>query len=129
MTRKRNDGSITREQATPEQIRCWNCLSSVFGGDHHLGPVKPCANGIEITTMRELATFDDGSRRRTGMVAELCIAAHLYAVRIGVEGVSRHKLKITAFPRKHDAAGQQWERHPSLAELSAKCVEINGGDA
>ena len=128
MTRKRNDGSITRAEATPEQIRCWDCLSSVVGGDHHLGKVRPNANGIEISLWGEIATFDDGTSRTSGMIAVLCLAAHRDGIRIGIASGGIGRLKITAHPRRH-GTGQQWEVHPSLEDLAAKCIEMAKGDA
>ena len=128
MTRKRNDGSITRAEATPEQIRCWDCLSSVVGGDHHLGKVRPCGNGIAIRLWGEIATFDDGWSRTSGLLTDLTVAAHHYGIQIGIASGGIGRLKITAHPRRH-GTGQQWEVHPSLEDLAAKCIEMAKGDA
>ena len=117
MKRKRKDGSITRAEATPEQLRCWDCLSSVVGGDHHLGKVKSNANGIAVIIYAEVATCDDD------LMTRMVLAAHRDAVRIGIESSAGVRLKITAHPRRH-GYGQYWERHPSLAELIAKCSEV-----
>ena len=117
MTRKRKDGSITRAEATPEQLRCWDCLSSVVRGDHHLGKVKPNGDGIAVTIYAEVATFDDD------LMTRLVLAAHRDAVRISIASSSGLRLKITAHPRRH-GDGQYWQRHPSLTELAAQCSEV-----
>lgn len=120
MTRTRNDGSITREQATPEQIRCWDCLSSVVGGDHHMGKVRPCGNGIAVNIYVEVSTFDDD------LMTRLVLASHRDAIRIGIASSAGLRLKITAHPRRH-GSGRQWEVHPSLEDLAEKCIEMAKG--
>lgn len=117
-TRKARPDELARTAATPEQLRCWDCLSSVVGGSHHLGLVRACGFGIRTTLHGEAATFDGD------LMTRLVLAAHRDAVRIAIESSGPHRIGVTAHPRRH-GEGNQFERHPSLADLARRCAEMD----
>lgn len=117
-TRKARPGELTRSAATPDQLRCWDCLSSVVGGDHHLGPVEACGFGIRARLHGEAATFDGD------LMTRLVLAAHRDAVRISIQSSGPHRIGVEAHPRRH-GEGNQFERHPSLVDLVRRCAEMD----
>lgn len=98
---------------TEDQLYCKKVLAELYGGDHHLDPVKPCGDGISMRARRgEISTFD------FDLMTAMVVAAHQYCVRIGVGPASPRELEITLHRRQ--PTGGMSGRHPSLADLSAR---------
>lgn len=103
---------------SPDQQTCIEVLSEVFGGRHHLPRIHENGTGIAINISRDLTTYDGN------LLTELVLAAHKYAVRIGVESSGPGMVKITAYKRKHGKKQDLkfWEYHPDLDDLAAMCI-------
>lgn len=112
---------LTRKTCTPDQLRCWNALSWVVGGDHHFdGPVYECGKGIAVSHFGGVDTFDGDEMTR------LVLVAHADLVRISVVNGGPQQVKLEAHPRKE--SGSLYERHPSLDDLIAAAVKIGKHD-
>jgi len=101
-----------KEALTPDQELCKATLSEWAYGAHHLPPVKTFGQGIAVSWIGDMSTFDfDGLTR-------LVLIAHRDAVRISIQAGSPRAIRIIASKRKHGSDLKMWERHPSLDDLS-----------
>ena len=110
---------LSRKDCTPEQLRCWQALSWLVGGDHRIHhTVYECGRGIETTMSGEAATWD-GS-----LLTQMVLIAHCDAVRVSVDGSggpNRYKLMI--HPREHGR--EEWSRlHPTLDDLIEAATKL-----
>ncbi len=115
---------LTREAATPDQVRCWNALSDLVRGDHHIrGNVYACGTGISVFRHGEFATFDGSELTR------LVLIAHRDSVRFAISGGGFGRMEITVHPRKaqKETVLRFSERHPTLHDLVASAIEMNAG--
>lgn len=110
---------LTRDTCNPHQLRCWNALSYVVMGDHHLPrKVYECGNGIKASFVGEAATFD-GS-----MLTRLVLVAHADAVRFAISGSGPNRFSVTAHPRSH-ASTRCMSRHPTLKDLADESIAFS----
>lgn len=107
-----------RDNLTPDQQICADVLAEVFGGYHHLPRIHENGTGIAVNVHADLTTHDGNK------LTELVLAAHKYAVRIGVESSGPGLVKITAYKRQHGdkRSLKFWEYHPDLKDLSDACL-------
>lgn len=103
---------LTRDTCTPQQLRCWDALSYVVGGDHRLPRnVYECGEGIKASFTGEAATYDDS------LLTRLVLVAHADAVRFAISGSGPYLFAITAHPRSHEHICFMG-RHPTLRDLA-----------
>lgn len=115
---KRNDDLLTRDTATPDQIRCWDVLATAVGGLHHLPRnVYQCGRGIRVHFTCEFATYDGD------MLTRMVLYGHRDCVRvaIGPGGGPRH-VCVTAHPRESQMTSLAM-RHATLDDLRTR-IEI-----
>jgi hypothetical protein len=112
---------------TPDQEYCKATLAEWAGGEHHLDEVKPFGDGVRVSWIGDLSTYDyDG-------LTSLVILAHRDGVRIGVKCGGPRMIKIMAWRRAKGAlidgkqtglrgslAMSQW--HPGLDNLIAQAT-------
>jgi hypothetical protein len=112
MARNPQRKQLTRETCTPDQLRCWNAVSRLVGGDHHLGgPVYECGYGIQVSYLGDVATYDGD------VMTRMVLIAHAEAVRFSLGNGGPHRLKLEAHPREH--GHDSWaKRHPTLDDLA-----------
>lgn len=92
------------------QWACAELLAVVYGGHHHLRPVKAFGVGVAMNIWRgRLATFDfDG-------LTHLVVLAHDRAIRVEIEPAGPSYVKLVLhFRGKRE--GKFSERHPTLEE-------------
>ena len=112
MARNPKRKQLTRETCTPDQLRCWNAVSRLVGGDHHLGgPVYECGYGIEVSFAGDVATYDGD------VMTRMVLIAHFEAVRFSLGNGGPYRLKLQAHPREHGHASLA-KRHPTLDDLA-----------
>lgn len=107
---------LSRETATTDQIRCWDALSELVRGDHHIrAKVYECGTGICVFRHGEFATFDGNELTR------LVLIAHRDSVRFAISGAGFGRMEITVHPRKAEKETKLRvsERHPTLDDLVA----------
>ena len=93
---------MTLQQAT-------EFFSEFYGGEHHIPGYKPKEDGFGWSVKHdrgELATFDFNQMTR------LVFMAHDKCIRVGIEAVRSHVIKITIWQRVRE--GSMSERHPTL---------------
>ena len=107
-----------RRKISPFGESVADLLGDLFKGIYHidrrvLSPkVKwDDSRSIDLIISGELATFDNN------LLTNLVILAHCRCIRVSIEGCSSGYLKLVFSARDKD--GQNWNRHPSIKELSA----------
>lgn len=116
---KRTKATPNDQQWNEGKQRCWELLSDLVGGEHHMGNVWHCGKGLRMTTFRDFATYD------SNLLTRLVLLAHDRLCRCGVANGGPRHIAIEVWPRK--ATGDFCTRHPGLSELIAQCRQMEGG--
>lgn len=105
---------LTRKTCTPDQLACWEVLSMVFGGDHHLENISYVAqNGIKMNVYSgSMATFDNSYLTR------LLFACHDACVRLQIVQGGPYRFGLMLHKR-HKREGSLYERHPTIEQALA----------
>lgn len=111
-----------RPNWSDDQKACIECLSTVFGGRHHLSGLKEWGTGVSVLHYGDLSTYDGSG------LTMLVLQAHRDAVRIEVAQGGPGSVRIIAHKRRHDGATdgrlplRMHQRHPSIHDLARMAV-------
>lgn len=98
---------------TPDKQRCWDMMAQFARGVHHMGKVYHWGNGLRMSWLGELATFDGADLTR------LVVLAHHHLCRCSVSSCGPYRVAIEVFARKPE--GYLYQRHPGLSDLVSQC--------
>lgn len=103
---------------TPDKQRCWDMMVEFARGVHHMGKVYHWGNGLRMSWLGELATFDGND------LTCLVVLAHHHLCRCSVSSGGPQRVAIEVFARKPE--GDTYSRHPGLSDLVSKCQGLIG---
>lgn len=106
---------------TPEKQRCWDVMAQFARGVHHMGKVYHWGNGLRMSWLAELATFDGSD------LTYLVVLAHHHLCRCSVSSSGPRRVAIEVFARKPE--GRLCKRHPGLSDLVSQCQRLSGAGA
>ena len=105
---------LTCDQMTKDQNYCYLLLCDLFGGAHHVPPVRKHGLGIKISVgSGALSTFDLDSLTR------LVLHCHDRCVRAAIVSSWPGRVGIALW-RRYKRHGGVGERHPTIEEALAR---------
>ena len=102
----------------PEGVneRVWLCACELMGGEHHFpkGVDRLPGGGLELRIFQNFASYDGG------MLTYAVLLSHKYFVRISLDSCTWSMMRLQFHPRENNPDGCNYDRHPSLSDLSAR---------
>ena len=106
--------AVSRKDLDTQAQRCWDLLAAMCG-EHDMGDVYCCGRGVEMSTFRDLATYD------SNLLTRLVLLAHDMRCRVSINSGGPRRVKIMVHPRSDSK--RNMEGHPGLDDLAKTVVK------